>query len=78
VHPKTGLTTGDFEEAAVKRALSNTAAETIVLASSEKLNAASPYAVVPLADVSGIITEKATSAALTRPYEKLGITVTRA
>jgi DeoR/GlpR family transcriptional regulator of sugar metabolism len=78
VHPKTGLTTGDFEEAAVKRALSNAAAETIVLASSEKLNAASPYAVVPLAEVSGIITEKGTGAALTRPYEKLGITVTRA
>ena len=36
VHPKTGLTTGDFEEAAVKRALSNAAAETIVLASSEE------------------------------------------
>jgi DeoR/GlpR family transcriptional regulator of sugar metabolism len=30
------LTTGDFEEAAAKRALSNAAADTIVLASSEK------------------------------------------
>jgi DeoR/GlpR family transcriptional regulator of sugar metabolism len=78
VHPKTGLTTGDFEEAAVKRALSNAAAETIVLASSEKLNAASPYAVVALSEVSGIITEKAAGAALTRAYEKLGIKVTRA
>ena len=78
VHPKMGLTTGDFEEAAVKRALSNAAAETIVLASSEKLNAASPYEVVPLADVSGIITEKSADAALTRPYEELGIPVTRA
>jgi len=78
IHPKTGLTTGDFEEAAVKRALSHAAADTIVLASSEKLNAASPYAVVPLNEISGIITERAADAALTRPYEKLKIPVIRA
>jgi len=78
VHPKTGLTTGDFEEAAVKRALCHAAAETIVLASSEKLNAASPYAVVPLSEISGIITERSAPAALTRIYEKRGIRVTRA
>ena len=78
VHPKTGLTTGDYEEAAVKRALSRAAAETIVLASSEKLNTASPYVVVSLSAISGIITERATPASLTRPYEKLGISVTRA
>jgi DeoR/GlpR family transcriptional regulator of sugar metabolism len=78
VHPKTGLTTGDYEEAAVKRALSHAAAETIVLASSEKLNTASPYVVVPLSAISGIITERAAPASLTKPYEKLGISVTRA
>jgi len=78
VHPKTGLTTGDYEEAAVKRALSQAAAETVVLASSEKLNTASPYVVVSLSAISGIITERATPASLTRPYEKLGISVTRA
>jgi DeoR/GlpR family transcriptional regulator of sugar metabolism len=78
VHPKTGLTTGDYEEAAVKRALSRAAAETIVLASAEKLNTASPYVVVPLSAISGIITERAAAASLIRPYEKLGISVTRA
>jgi DeoR/GlpR family transcriptional regulator of sugar metabolism len=78
VHPKTGLTTGDYEEAAVKRALSRAAAETIVLASAEKLNTASPYVVVPLSAISGIITERAAASSLTRPYEKLGISVTRA
>jgi DeoR/GlpR family transcriptional regulator of sugar metabolism len=77
VHPKTGLTTGDFEEAAVKRAMSRAAAETIVLASSEKLNAASPYAVVSLDEISGIITEQEADEALTRPYEQLNITVMR-
>jgi DeoR/GlpR family transcriptional regulator of sugar metabolism len=78
IHPKTGLTTGDYEEAAVKRALSHAAAETIVLASSEKLNAASPYVVVPLAEISGIITEKSADKTLTRSYEKLKIAITRA
>jgi DeoR/GlpR family transcriptional regulator of sugar metabolism len=78
VHPKTGLTTGDYEEAAVKRALSQAAAETIVLASSEKLNAASPYVVVALSEISGIITERTADVSLTKPYEKLGISVTRA
>ena len=78
VHPKTGLTTGDYEEAAIKRALSHAAAESIVLASSEKLNAASPYSVVPLSEISGIITEKSADPALTQPYEKLQITITRA
>jgi DeoR/GlpR family transcriptional regulator of sugar metabolism len=78
VHPKTGLTTGNFEEAAVKRALSRAAADTFVLASSEKLNAASPYAVVPLDAISGIITERNVDPALLRPYKKLKIPITRA
>ncbi len=39
--PQAGLSTGDIEEAYVKRALAEHAAETVVLASAEKLNAAS-------------------------------------
>jgi DeoR/GlpR family transcriptional regulator of sugar metabolism len=57
VHPIHGLTTGDVDEAAMKRALAGRAAETYVLASVEKLGAASPFAVVPMADVAGIITD---------------------
>jgi DeoR/GlpR family transcriptional regulator of sugar metabolism len=57
VHPEHGLTTGDPEEAAMKRALSARAAETYVLASSEKLGAVSAYRVLELADVAGVITE---------------------
>ena len=75
VHPKAGLTTGDFEEAGLKRALSNAAAETFVLASSEKINAASPYSVVPLNEVSGIITERNVNAAALRPFRMLKIPV---
>jgi len=48
VHAEAGLTTGDFEEAAVKRALHERAAETVVLATLDKLGAASPFTVAPL------------------------------
>jgi DeoR/GlpR family transcriptional regulator of sugar metabolism len=57
VHPDQGLTTGDAEEAAMKRALAGRAAETYVLASAEKLGAASRYRVLPLAAVTGVITD---------------------
>ncbi len=78
VHPKAGLTTGDFEEAAVKRVLCRASAETFVLASAEKLNAASPYEVIGLEDVTGIITEAGVDEVLVRPYMERGIAVTRA
>lgn len=55
VHPEAGLSTGDAEEAAVKRALHERAAETIVLASSEKLMAASPFVVAALKDLSLLV-----------------------
>jgi DeoR/GlpR family transcriptional regulator of sugar metabolism len=57
VHLEHGLTTGDPEEAAMKRALSARAAETFVLASREKLGAVSAYRVLDLEDVAGVITE---------------------
>jgi DeoR/GlpR family transcriptional regulator of sugar metabolism len=77
IHPKTGVTTGDLEESYVKRALSQSAAETILLASSEKLNAASPYLIVPLTELSAIITEKNVSEEITKPFGDLGIAVTK-
>jgi DeoR/GlpR family transcriptional regulator of sugar metabolism len=57
VHDEAGLTTGDPDEAAMKRALAARAAETYVLASSEKIGAASPFSVLPLAAISAIITD---------------------
>lgn len=59
VHPEAGLTTGDPDEAAMKRTLASRAADTYVLASSEKIGAASPYTVLPLDSVSGIVTDAA-------------------
>jgi len=78
LHPQTGLTTGDFEEAGIKRALSHAAAETYVLASAEKLNAASPYLVVELMEITGIITERNVDDALIAPYADMGLSIVRA
>jgi DeoR/GlpR family transcriptional regulator of sugar metabolism len=78
IHPKAGLSTGDLEEAHMKRALSAAAADTIVLVSAEKLNAASSYVIAPVTEASGIIVERSVSQEAIAPYEALGITVTRA
>ena len=78
IHPQTGFTTGDFEEAGVKRAMSRAAAETFVLASAEKLGAASPYLVTDLDGVTGLITEKSVDDAELQPYLASGLTVIRA
>jgi DeoR/GlpR family transcriptional regulator of sugar metabolism len=78
IHPEAGLTTGDFEEAHIKRALSAAAAETIVLASSEKLNAVSPYVIAPLSQIAGIIVAPSIDAAQLEPFARLGLTITQA
>ncbi|MDX6357630.1 MAG: hypothetical protein QOH37_684 [Nocardioidaceae bacterium] len=57
IHPEEGLTTGDADEAAMKRALAARAAETYVLGSVEKIGTASRYRVLPLGDVAGIVTD---------------------
>ncbi|MBB2915399.1 DeoR/GlpR family transcriptional regulator of sugar metabolism [Streptosporangium becharense] len=57
VHPEAGLTTGDADEAAMKRALAHQAADTYVLASSEKIGTASRFTVLPLSEVAGVVTD---------------------
>ncbi len=77
IHPTAGLSTGDLEEAHVKRALSASAAETVVLASPEKLNAASAFVIAPVTDVSELIVLRDTPSEATGEFERLGLTVTR-
>ena len=75
VHPEAGLTTGDPDEAAMKRTLASRAADTYVLASSEKIGAASPYTVLPLDGVSGIVTDAAADHAVVVELSRAGATV---
>ena len=78
VHPEVGLTTGDAEEAAVKRTLVRAAAETVVLASGEKLGAASPFVICPVTDIACLVTERGLPKSATDPYSALGVTMIRA
>ena len=57
IHPVAGLTTGDVDEAAVKRAWVERSGETYVLGSAEKIGTASPYEVVPLSAVTAVLSD---------------------
>ncbi|MFS0734725.1 DeoR/GlpR family DNA-binding transcription regulator [Microbacterium sp. 1P10UB] len=78
VHAAAGLTTGDEEEAAMKRTLSARAAETFVLASVEKIGAASRYGVLPLDAVAGVITDADPAHAAMRDLAAAGVPVVEA
>ena len=77
MHPKAGLSTGDAEEAAVKRALHERSAETIVLASSEKLLAASAFVVAPLAEVAAVVVPASTPPRVMGSIRGSGVKVQR-
>jgi DeoR/GlpR family transcriptional regulator of sugar metabolism len=78
IHPQAGLSTGDLEEAHIKRALIASAAETYVLVSAEKLNAASPYVIGAITEVDGMIVEPGVAAESLARYEREGFSVMRA
>ena len=78
VHEHYGLTTGDPEEAAIKRAICELAAETVVLASNEKLGAVSPCLVAPLSEIDSLVAAGRLPAKLAEQLRKLKIGVVRA
>ena len=78
VHPEVGLTTGDAEEAAIKRAMHRQAGETVVLASREKLGAASPFRVTRLEEVDTMVVEAGLADDVLKPYRNAGITIVSA
>lgn len=78
VRPDTGLTTGDVDEAAMKRALSRRAAQTWVMASEEKIGAASPFPVLPLDDVAGIVSDADSRHPILTELERTGVHVLHA
>jgi len=75
VHPGVGLSTGDHEEAAVKRALHACAAETVVLASQEKLGAASPFVIAPLHALAALVVPPQTAVETVEAYRAAGVKV---
>jgi len=75
IHPQTGATTGDWEEAAVKRAFCRAAAETVLLVSGEKWGAASPYQIVPATELSTLVVDGETAEDQLVPYRSLGLVI---
>ncbi|WP_285043450.1 DeoR/GlpR family DNA-binding transcription regulator [Plantibacter sp. LMC-P-059a] len=57
VHPEQGLTTGELDDAATKRALAERSTEVYVLASEEKIGAVSRYPVLDLDEVTEVIVD---------------------
>lgn len=75
VHHRAGFTTGSFEEAGVKRLLSERASETIVMASQEKINAASAFAIGDLNLASTLIVDCELDAPLKSALDSHGVSV---
>lgn len=75
LHPEAGITTGDYEEGCVKRAISAVSLRTVLLASPEKLDTAAPFRIAPLTQVNCIIVNADADAALLAPYRELGIDI---
>lgn len=75
VHAEAALTTGDFEEATVKRALHRRAAETVVLASTDKLGAASPFTVAALSELATLVVPSTVSARMCKELEAAGVSL---
>jgi DeoR/GlpR family transcriptional regulator of sugar metabolism len=78
LHPESGISTGDFDEAGVKRAISAMARRTVVLASPEKLDTASPYQIAPLSQVGAIVVNQDAPDALLARYGEMGIQIIKA
>jgi DeoR/GlpR family transcriptional regulator of sugar metabolism len=57
VHPEHGLTTGELDDAATKRALAERSTEVYVLASEEKIGSVSRYPVLDLDEVTEVIVD---------------------
>jgi DeoR/GlpR family transcriptional regulator of sugar metabolism len=77
IHPEAGLTTGDFEEACIKRAFSGRAAETIVLASPEKINTASSFAIGDVSLANTMVVEEGTDQAWINAITEKGVTIVK-
>ena len=57
----------------MKRAFARSAAETYVLASTEKIGAASTYRVLPLDEVAGVVTDADSASPAMRELDRAGV-----
>jgi DeoR/GlpR family transcriptional regulator of sugar metabolism len=75
LHPEEGGTTGDFEEAAIKRAFIERSAETVALITAEKVGAVSPYGVCAMKELTSVVVAHEANM---RDFAKSGMGIIRA
>ena len=75
VHVSGGFSTGDYEEAAIKRAIAAVSKQTHVAVTAEKLDATSPYHILPVIGVDSILVSGNVPHAQLEPYREAGANV---
>jgi DeoR/GlpR family transcriptional regulator of sugar metabolism len=78
LHPEVGISVLDHEEAAVKRAMMEGAADVVAPATENKLGTVAPFIVGPTTTLTHLVTETGVSEERLTPYRTLGITIIQA
>lgn len=78
INAQEGLTTGDLEEAAVKRAIIGRSSEVVVLATADKIGAVSPCRVAGVDEVDSVVVDENAPQAALAELEATGVTIIRA
>jgi DeoR/GlpR family transcriptional regulator of sugar metabolism len=76
IDPTAGITATGYEEAEVKRAMTESAAAVLAVATSDKLGFSSPFHVAPAAVAGRLVTDSAAPAAILRALAEAGVDIT--
>jgi DeoR/GlpR family transcriptional regulator of sugar metabolism len=77
LHPEIGISMVDVEEAYVKRAMIEQAAEVVAMVGAAKLGTAAPYVIGPLRVLTYLVTDGSIEQHVLAPYQEQGIMVIR-
>lgn len=75
IHPTLGITSRDYEEAAIKTTMIERSKQTVALSTLEKINKADPYYICSANALDTIITDELPGHELLTVYKELGIQV---
>jgi DeoR/GlpR family transcriptional regulator of sugar metabolism len=78
IHPAHGLSTGDYEEAAIKRAIAARSVETLTLLTEEKFGAVSPHHIAGIEDITALIMPAGMAPETTAPYREKAVRIIEA
>lgn len=75
VHPHHGFSTGDYEEAAIKREIAAQSRDTWVLLTSAKLDALSPITIMPITSATGVVLQDGAEEAHLKMLQETGVDI---